>query len=73
MCRTSELLEQLSEDEIASLKEIGRGPGRHKIPANHAETFLRLGLADLVLGYQEITQLGRRVMGLSDVHATPAE
>lgn len=73
MCKTSELLGRLSEDEISSLKEIGSGPARHRIPANHAETFLRLGLADLVLGYQEITRLGKRVLGMAGPFRGPAE
>jgi hypothetical protein len=62
MCRTTELLGQLSEDERNSLREIARGPGRRKIPFPHAEKLIRLGLAELLGGYQELTRQGKRAI-----------
>lgn len=62
MCRTTELLGQLSEDELASLREIGRGPARRKIPFIHAEKLISLGLAELHCGYQELTRQGKRAI-----------
>lgn len=60
MCRTMELMDQLTEDEVGSLREIARGPARRRIPHTHAETLLRLGFAELVYGYQELTIHGKR-------------
>ena len=60
MCRTMELLEQLSDDEAGSLQEIASGPGRRRIPHMHAERLLELGFAELVYGYQELTIHGKR-------------
>lgn len=73
MCRTAELLGQLSEDEKASLTEIGRGPARRRIPFLHAEKLIVLGFAELVFGYQELTVLGKRaVVMLRGAGASPA-
>ncbi|MEM9146265.1 MAG: hypothetical protein AAGC57_08710 [Pseudomonadota bacterium] len=60
MCRTSELLGQLSEDEQASLQDIARGGSQDCIPDGHAEKLLRLGLAELVCGDQALTHRGKR-------------
>lgn len=64
MCRTSELLGQLSEDEQASLQEIARGARHEQIPFVHAEKLIRLGLAELLCGDQELTRLGKRAAGM---------
>ena len=64
MCRTTEVIGQLSEDERRSLEEIGSGPGRRRIPHSHAEKFLSLGLAELVFGYQELTVRGKRAVAM---------
>ena len=62
MCRTTDLIGQLSQAELGSLKEIGRGPARGRIPHDHAEKFISLGLAELVMGYQELTVQGKRAV-----------
>lgn len=64
MCRTTELLGQLSEDELVSLREIARGARRTPIPFLHAEKLIRLGLAELVCGDQELTRQGKRAAGM---------
>ena len=64
MCRTTELLGQLSDAERDSLNELGRGPARRRIPHTHAERLIRLGLAELVLGYQELTVRGKRAVAI---------
>ncbi|GMG83489.1 hypothetical protein LNKW23_27020 [Paralimibaculum aggregatum] len=60
MCRATELLEQLSEDERQSLCRIRRGACATAIPNDHAEKLIRLGLAELVWGDQILTRQGRR-------------
>lgn len=62
MCRTTDLIGQLSDAERESLEELGRGPGRQRIPFDHAEKFLGLGLAELNIGYQELTIQGKRAV-----------
>jgi len=64
MCRTTELIARLSDDERKSLCEIGRGPARQRIPHPHAEKLLDLGLAELVCGYQELTITGKRAIAM---------
>ena len=62
MCRTTDLIGRLSQAELGSLKEIGRGPARRRIPHDHAEKIISLGFAELVMGYQELTVLGKRAL-----------
>jgi len=64
MCRADELIHQLTTEEITSLRELGRGPARRKIPFSHAERFIDLGLAELNCGYQELTRQGKRALVL---------
>lgn len=62
MCKTSELLRQLTEEEQQSLQCLRRGPMQEEIPFAHAEKFLGLGLAELVCGYQALTISGKRAV-----------
>lgn len=62
MCRATDLIDDLSAEEKTSLEELGRGPVRQKIPYSHAEKLLRLGLAELNCGHQELTGIGKRVL-----------
>jgi len=64
MCRMTELIDTLSDEERASLREIASGPARRRIPHVHAEKFLSLGLAELVFGYQELTVQGKRAVAM---------
>lgn len=64
MSKEEELISQLSADEQRSFREISRGPARRRIPFDHAETLIRLGLVELVCGYQELTARGKRVKSL---------
>lgn len=61
MCKTTELLGQLTDEERASLRTLS-GPARRKIPFDHAAKFLSLGLAELHCGYQELTISGKRAV-----------
>ena len=62
MCKATQLIGELSEDERMSLAEIGRGPVHARIPDAHAEKLLSLGLAEVVLGDEELTLCGRRAV-----------
>jgi len=64
MCRTSELVDQLSPEERASLKSIATGICCPRIPFEHAEKFIRLGLAELNCGDQALTRRGKRACGM---------
>ena len=64
MCRAEDLIVELSAEEKTSLDELGRGPGRKKVPFSHAEKFIRLGLTELSCGYQELTSIGKRAVDL---------
>ncbi|MEO0993222.1 MAG: hypothetical protein AAFX62_05360 [Pseudomonadota bacterium] len=55
---------QLTDAEQASLREIARGTVHGDIPFTHAEKLIRLGLAELVCGDQELTGQGRRAVGM---------
>jgi len=64
MSTEEELVSQLSADEQVSFREVSRGPARRRIPFEHAEKLIRLGLVELVCGYQELTGRGKRVKRL---------
>jgi hypothetical protein len=64
MCRTEELLSQLSEDERRSLAQIGKGTCGKRIPFTHAEKLIALGLTELCCGDPELTRHGRRALQL---------
>lgn len=64
MCRTSELVEQLTPEERASLTAIGKGVCCPRIPFEHAEKLIRLGLAELNFGDQTLTRHGKRALGM---------
>ncbi len=63
MCRATELLGQLNDDERRSLRQIGRA-GDGDIPHDHAETLLRLGFSELVCGAPLLTRQGKRAAQL---------
>lgn len=62
MCRATELLGQLSDDEVSSLRAIGTPASCGAIRDDHAEKLLRLGFAELICGDQQLTRLGRRAV-----------
>ncbi len=62
MCKATELLGQLDDDERRSLQAIGKTACCGTIPHAHAEKLIRLGFAELLCGDQQLTRQGRRAM-----------
>jgi hypothetical protein len=56
----------LSDLEVASLKEVGRGVWQYTIPQSHADRLTKLGLVYRVLGGLRITSAGRTRIGFGD-------
>lgn len=59
MCKVTEAVEKLSEEERESLRELSRG--HEDIGYSPAIRLLDLGLADLTLGELHLTFQGRQV------------
>jgi len=64
MCKVSELVEQLTDDERKSLEKLGGGRPAEDVPAGHAAKFVELGLTELACGAEVLTRSGRRALGL---------
>ncbi len=60
--RVKELTDKLTLDEKSSLEELDHGPMRHRIPFNHEERLMRLGLAELSFGGLDLTLAGKHVL-----------
>ncbi|MEM9046151.1 MAG: hypothetical protein AAGC81_15805 [Pseudomonadota bacterium] len=64
MCTTSDLVDQLSADERACLKRIGRGGNPDKLPMTAISKLIKLGLAMVEMGTLSLTGTGRRALGM---------
>lgn len=64
MCKTSDLVGQLSADEKISLKKIARGGDPDKLPMTEVTTLIKLGLAIVEMGKLNLTGMGRRAVGM---------
>ncbi|MBY8977878.1 hypothetical protein KHP62_18845 [Rhodobacteraceae bacterium NNCM2] len=64
MCKTSDLVDQLSANEKASLKRIARGGNPDKVPMPDITKLIRLGLAFVEMGTLNLTGTGRRALGM---------
>jgi len=60
--RVKEFTDRLTTDEKSSLEELDQGPIRGRIPFQHAERLIGLGLAELTLGRLDLTLAGRHVL-----------
>ena len=60
--RVKELANRLTPDEKSSLEELDHGPMRSRIPFQHAERLIGLGLAELSLGRLDLTIAGRQLL-----------
>lgn len=64
MCKTSDLVDQLSADEKISLKKIARGSDPDKLPMKQITTLIKLGLAFVEMGNLNLTGTGRRALSM---------
>lgn len=64
MCKTSDLLDQLSANERASLKRLARGTNPDKIPMPDITKLIHLGLAFVEMGALDLTGSGRRAVSM---------
>lgn len=64
MCKTSDLVDQLSADERISLKKIARGSDPDKLPMAQVTTLIKLGLAFVEMGKLSLTGTGRRAVSM---------
>ena len=62
--RVVDLSNLLSSDEKSALAELDHGPIRPRIPFQHAERLLGLGLAELSLGRLDLTIAGKQMLGM---------
>ncbi len=60
--RVKELVSKLTPGEKSSLEELDHGPKRLRIPFNHEERLMGLGLAELSFGGLDLTLAGRHVL-----------
>ena len=67
-CKERELLAKLTDDEQASLNKLCRCGCTPKIPGEHAEKFLVLGLAELTCGGLGPTSSGRHAVAYAASH-----
>lgn len=59
----------LSNEEFASLREVGKGDAQGDIPQNHWERLVALGFALRRLGSLGLTESGRRRLATGNVQA----
>ena len=64
MCKTSDLIDQLSADEKISLKKIARGSDPDKLPMTQVTALIKLGLAYVEMGTLSLTGTGRRALSM---------
>lgn len=64
MCETSRLVEQLTSDEKACLRQIGRGGNPDSLSMSAISRLIRLGLAMVEMGTLNLTGTGRRALGM---------
>lgn len=64
MCKTSDLVGQLSPNERAALKRIGRGGNPDDLPMPAITKLIGLGLAFVEMGTLNLTGTGRRAIGM---------
>lgn len=64
MCKTSDLVEQLSSDERLALKKIARGSNPDTVPMPSITRLIQLGLAFVEMGNLALTGTGRRAIGM---------
>ncbi|MEM6904484.1 MAG: hypothetical protein AAF568_01200 [Pseudomonadota bacterium] len=64
MCKTSDIVDQLSANEKAALKKIGRGGSPDTLPMTAISKLITLGLAFVEMGNLVLTGTGRRALGM---------
>lgn len=64
MCRTSDLVDQLSTDEKVTLKKIARGNDPDMLPTTNITQLIRLGFAIVEMGNLALTGTGRRALNM---------
>lgn len=60
MCKATELMARLSEEERASLARLGAGTPGRRIPTEHAVHLLEYGLVEVCCGALDLTGAGKR-------------